>query len=229
MDVFSVCSDWKLWVFFPPTSRNLSLLEANVKYTKRLHRLHDTLEGGQFAIVGQDEACYIPAGYLHATYSWKSSCTVGCSWSSAEALPAAVDVLVAELRPRGEVRVATQQDLYFFLRSLVQAFYREMVKECKDAMQKVCWRKLNGMGKQGALLGSGWGLKAGSSNEDISSLVHSVKEAVDDSGLPQEFWQCDKAECGSVLHHISQEVKRTRGQEVKKTGGQGVKRKRGGQ
>ena len=203
MDVFSVCSNWKLWVFFPPTSHNLSLLERNVKYTKRLHRLHDALEGGQFAIVGRDEACYIPAGYLHATYSWKNSCTVGCSWSSAEALAAAVDVLVAELRPRGEVRVATQEDLYFFLRSLDQAFHCKMFEKCKDAMQKVCCRKLNVLGKHGPLLGPGWGLKAGPSKKVISSLVHSVREAVDDSGQPQEFWQCDEAECGSVVHHIS--------------------------
>jgi hypothetical protein len=54
-------------------------------------------------IVGGDEACYILAGYLHATYSLKSSCTVGCSRSSAEALAAVVDILVAELRPTVEV------------------------------------------------------------------------------------------------------------------------------
>jgi len=77
-----------------------------------------------------------------------------------------------------------------------------MFKECKDAMQKVCWRKLDVMGKQGALLGSGWGLKAGSSKKSISSLVQCVREAVDGSSLPQEFWQCDEAECGLVVHHI---------------------------
>ncbi|KAI0570884.1 hypothetical protein Alg130_11068 [Pyrenophora tritici-repentis] len=92
MDVFSVCSDWKLWVFFV-MPHNLSLLERSVKYTKRLQRLHEKLEGVQYAIVGEDEASYIPAGYLHATYLLKSSCTVGSSWSSAEALAAAVDIV----------------------------------------------------------------------------------------------------------------------------------------
>ena len=101
-----MCSDWKLWVFFPPTDDNLLLLEGNVKYTKRLQRLHEKLGGGEYAIVGKDEACYIPAGYLHATYSLKSSCTVGCSWSSAKALAPVVNILVAELRPSAEVRVA---------------------------------------------------------------------------------------------------------------------------
>jgi hypothetical protein len=102
-----MCSDWKLWVFFPPTPHNLILLEHSVIYTKRLLHLHDKLQEGRYAIVSEAEACYIPAGYLHATYSLKSNCTVGSSWSSAEALTATVDILVAE------VRVGTQHDLYY--------------------------------------------------------------------------------------------------------------------
>ncbi|CAE7016073.1 hypothetical protein PTNB73_01359 [Pyrenophora teres f. teres] len=202
MDVFSVCSNWKLWMFFPSTSHNLSLLERNVKYTKRLQRLHEKLEGGQYAIVSEDEACYILAGYLHATYSLKSSCTVGSSWSSAEALAAAVDILVAELRPSAEVRVATQHDLYYFLRSLIQAFHCEMYETCRDAMQKVCWQKLNVLGKRGALLGPGWGLKAAASRRSISDLVQSVMEAVAGSARPEGFWLCDETGCESVVDHI---------------------------
>ena len=174
-----------------------------MSYTKRLHRLHDTLEGGQFAIVGADEACYIPAGYLHATYLLESSCTIGCSWSSAEALPAAVDILVAELRPGAEVRVATQQDLYYFLRSLVQAFTSQMYETCRDAMQKVCWQKLNVLNKRGALLGPGWGPKAApSSRKSIAELVQSVRKAVAGSGRLEGFWLRDEVECGSVVDHI---------------------------
>ena len=197
-----MCSDWKLWVFFPPTPHNLSLLEHSVKYTKRLLRLHDKLEEGRYAIVGEDEACYIPAGYLHATYSLKSSCTVGNSWSSAEALAAAVDMLVAELRPNAEVRVAMQHDLYYFLRSLVQAFHCEMYETCRDAMQEICWMKLNVLGKRGALLGPGWGLKATTSRKSIAALVQSVREAVVGSGRSEEFWLCNKGGCGSVIDHI---------------------------
>jgi hypothetical protein len=105
MDVFSVCTDRKLWVFFPPTQSNISLLESKSKPTRKLSCLQSQLEGGYYATVDEGEAIYVPAGYLHATYALEGSLTIGTTWSSAESPEAATSMLVAELFPYSNVPV----------------------------------------------------------------------------------------------------------------------------
>lgn len=69
-------------------------------------------------------------------------------------------------------------------------------------MQKVCWKKLDVVGKRGPLMGSGWGLTAATPKNSILDLVRYVKEAVAGSSRPRGFWLCNEAECGSVVDHI---------------------------
>jgi hypothetical protein len=193
----------KLWVFYPPTENNIKEYKKAAPYTARLHGIWKKLEGGLWAAVGDGEACYIPAGWLHATYSMDSSWTVGTTLSSAESLLAVVDILVTELQFGAEIRVTAQADLYFFLESLVQALIRGLYDDCREAMKKICPQRLQVEGKSGPLLGSSWNLKTGSSRAQIKTLVASVKEGISNSKCPEGFWRCDKPTCGLLLGHIS--------------------------
>ena len=123
MDVFSTSSDWKIWVFFPSTPHNLALLYQDGKCSRRIYRHYKELQGGHFIIAGPWQAVYIPACYLHATYSLASSITIGTTWYSAEGLEAVTTALVAELRPHAQVPVNRISDLQPFLSCLLQAFY----------------------------------------------------------------------------------------------------------
>jgi hypothetical protein len=201
MDVLSECTHWKLWVFFPPSPINLALLEQVATYTRRLQRIWSKLEHGSYALVAESEACFIPAGYLHATYSLESSFTVGTTWSSAESLSAAVDMLVKELRFGAEIRVATQADLCDFLRSLAQALQRKLYDDCREAMMKLCPHKLQIGGKSGPLLGQ---LKSGgkSIKRQVQTLIATVEEGIMSSDLAQVFWACEEPTCAQLLGHI---------------------------
>jgi hypothetical protein len=202
MDVFSICTDWKIWLLFPPTKINLSLMQQNENFGRKLLRLHQHLEGGSYAITRQGEGLYIPTGYLHATYALKNSFTVGPVGSSAEGLPAIADILVANLYSQPDKPVSAE-DVKCFLQSLVQAAYCSMYSECQSAMQKICSKKLNIADKQGPLLGPGWGLKCSKScQRSFERMCEIVEISVATSKMPKEFWLCDEPECGSVLHHI---------------------------
>jgi hypothetical protein len=68
-----------------------------------------------------------------------------------------------------------------------------MYEACKEAMLKICSKKLHVLGKHGALLGPGWGLKTVSFRKSITALVWSVREAAVGSSRPGGFWLCDEA------------------------------------
>jgi hypothetical protein len=202
MDVFSICTDWKIWLLFPPTKSNLSLMQKNGNFQSKLLRLHQDLEGGSYAITRQGEGLYLPTGYLHATYALESSFTIGTVGSSAEGLPATTDILVASLYPNHEAPVSAE-DVICFLQSLVQAFSWFQYTECQSAMQKICSKKLGITDKQGPLLGPGWGLKGSKSvRSTLESMYKIVRSCVVTSRMPEEFWLCNESECGPVLEHI---------------------------
>lgn len=202
VDVFSVCTDWKVWGFWPPSEHNTSLFETVSKGTNRLLHLYEKLQGGQCVLCGPLEGCYIPAGYFHSTYAFEGGATIGTSWSSAEALPAAMDMLVTELTPYAEIRVSTQNDVVYFLRSLVQAISRRGFEESKTAMQRICPEKMK-LDKPGPLLGPGWAL-AGAYTEN-RKLFKTIQSGVLASRYGAEFWSCDEQQCRkSVLAHISE-------------------------
>ncbi|KAF2022435.1 hypothetical protein EK21DRAFT_119817 [Setomelanomma holmii] len=171
-------------------------------YKRKLRELYDKLEGGRYALVEPSQGVYIPTGYLHGTFSLKGSCTIGTTWSSAEALPAVVSVLVTELHPDAEECVSSRDDLIYFLRSLLQALHRRMFEECKSALQKICWQKLRIRGKEGPLLGPGWSLKGAKTRGVLKETCDAIDIAVSASQQTEHFWTCETAGCKSVLGHI---------------------------
>jgi hypothetical protein len=202
MDNFSVCTDWKMWVFFPPSTRNLDLLHKAGKSAGKLHRYYKELEDGICAVLSPWQAIYVPAGYLHATYSPKGGMTIGTTWSSAEALANTVDGLVMELHPDAQVPVAFKTDLVYFTRCLVQAFHLRRYAECRSAMGQVCWKTLAILGEEGPLLGPGWGLGKGSGAAEINNHLAAIEAAIAASKRPESFWGCDLCGVVSVLEHI---------------------------
>ncbi|KAF2818050.1 hypothetical protein CC86DRAFT_414259 [Ophiobolus disseminans] len=201
MDVFSICTDWKLWVFFRPTDHNLALLRGSGKSTKNLFRHFKELRDGLWGIAEPWQSFYIPTGYLHATYSLKGSVTIGTMWSSAEALEAAGDALLAELRPNSQVTVTQRSDLIYFLRSLIQTFHILQYERCKAAMQRICWRRVDIAGREGPLFGPSWALQKGPQGE-LNKCFEALEGGIAASKLPPSFWTCEATDCGILLNHV---------------------------
>jgi hypothetical protein len=200
MDVFSVCTNWKIWLFFPPSNHNLAIMKSVGKYTKRLFCVFRKLQEGQCGIARPGQAFYIPTGWLHATYSIAGSMTIGTTWSSAEGLAAATIILIRELYPDAEVTIASQDEVIYFLRSLVQAFNCSMFEPCKSAMQQLCWKKLRIQGKEGPLLG---GLKGSKNSKSrLKSYYQAIREGVNGSRQSENFWECEENGCESVVDHL---------------------------
>jgi hypothetical protein len=202
MDNFSICTDWKIWAFFPPSKHNLNLLQNAGRSTGKLHRHFEELQDGSCAVLGPWQALYVPTGYLHATYSLKGGMTIGTTWSSAEALLSTTEGLVVELYPDAQVPVTCRSDVIYFIRCLVQAFNLRQYAACKSAMDQVCWKKLGILGKEGALFGPGWGLGRGPGNGEINSSLADIEAAIAASQCSAEFWSCDSCGVASVLEHI---------------------------
>jgi hypothetical protein len=219
MDVFSICTDWKMWVFFPSTTHNLEVFYSAGKSARKLFRHHEELRDGLFAVASPWDAIYIPAGYLHATYALKGSATIGTTWSSAEALECTVDALVAELYPNAQVPVSSRNDVVYFLRSLVQAFHLRTFATCKAAMQKLCWVKVGIVGRVGPLFGPNWGLNKGSMATEITGHLVEIGSAIAASRQSDGFWDCEEHGCGTLLGHIWTEEEMNKAR--KKKGGQG--------
>jgi hypothetical protein len=202
MDNFSICTDWKIWVFFPPSEHNLKLLQTAAKSTGKLYRHYEELQDGTCAVLGPWQAIYLPTGYLHATYSLKGSMTIGTTWSSAEALVSTTDGLVEELYPDAQVPVTCRSDVVYFIRCLVQAFHLRQYAACRSAMGQICWKNLGIHGKEGPLFGPGWGLGKVPGVGDINSGLATIEAAIAASQCSVEFWACGSCGVASVLEHI---------------------------
>jgi hypothetical protein len=202
MDVFSICTGWKIWIFFPPSSHNLSLMNDHGKRTKRLFCLYEKLQGGNCAITGPGEGVYIPTGYFHATYAYEYGCTIGTTWSSVQGLAATTDILLTELYPNAEVPVLEYRDVVYFLQSLLQACYSNKFAECKSAMQRICWQELEIADKKGSLLRD-WGLLG--PKKSTKELWNEIRKSCLSSKQEKDFWACQYG-CSSVLEHISMEI-----------------------
>ncbi|KAF2438399.1 hypothetical protein P171DRAFT_477297 [Karstenula rhodostoma CBS 690.94] len=143
LHVWTVCDAPKLWVFWPPTDRNLKHFCARRSSAKILSQLWDKLEGGQYALTMGGEGMYIPPRWLHATYSIESSVPTGFTFSSAESLEAATCTMQQDLDRRNpgghpDIEVVT------WLQSLklaVEVDSREGHQACFDSIQKFCYKK----------------------------------------------------------------------------------------
>jgi len=69
-------------------------------------------------------------------------------------------------------------------------------------MGQVCWKTLAILGKEGALLGPGWGLGKGSGAAEINNHLATIEAAIAASKRPKDFWSCDLCGVVSVLEHI---------------------------
>ncbi len=56
----------KLWLLFPPTTLNLTLMKEAEGQRAKLQRIGKSLEGGIVATTNSDQAIYLPAGCIHA-------------------------------------------------------------------------------------------------------------------------------------------------------------------
>ncbi|KAL2073108.1 hypothetical protein VTL71DRAFT_10432 [Oculimacula yallundae] len=59
----------KLWIMFPPTRKNLHLMQVADGQRSKLARIGKDLEGGVVLAVDSSQALYIPAGCLHAVFT----------------------------------------------------------------------------------------------------------------------------------------------------------------
>lgn len=59
----------KIWLLFPGTTRNLSLMKGEDGLQAKLARIGGLLEGGAIVRTTSSDALYIPAGCIHAVFT----------------------------------------------------------------------------------------------------------------------------------------------------------------
>lgn len=77
-----------MWLLFPPTLRNLSVLAQDLEQSDKLLTLASKLEGGVVLTLQSNEALYFPPGTLHAVFTIQGGFLVGSQfWSRESVIP----------------------------------------------------------------------------------------------------------------------------------------------
>ncbi|KAF2123576.1 hypothetical protein P153DRAFT_391413 [Dothidotthia symphoricarpi CBS 119687] len=213
LDVLSICTDWKMWVFFPTTPSNMNLFRREqMSKSFKLNKLRHDLEHGQYAITAEHDSIYIPTGWLHATYALRNSLTIGTVWSSAEGLANTTDRLIAELNPPevAEFVISSLSELRPFLECLKQAFQHKMFAECRSALQRICFHTRVEQRLRVPLFSLRFENSRKKDNkkiiEEFDKYFECFRVSINHSGESEEYWKCtvDECHCG-LLGHVKEE------------------------
>lgn len=74
----------KVWILFPPTAKNLSLLAQDLEQSGKLSTLASKLENSVILTLQLNEALYFPPGALHAVFTVQGGYLVGLQFWSRE-------------------------------------------------------------------------------------------------------------------------------------------------
>lgn len=72
----------KLWLVFPPTAKNLTLLKCAEGQKAKLQRIGQKLEGGLVFTTNSEEAIYLPAGCIHAVITTKGGFLIAVDFTT---------------------------------------------------------------------------------------------------------------------------------------------------
>jgi hypothetical protein len=118
---------------------NITHFSALHGHSEKLSKLHDKLEGGTYAVVFDQEAIFMPPGYIHATYALSNSIIIGTQWSSAEGLSTATLITTHDMRSGSTQEL---QQIVPFVLSLTLALEKGEYEECCVALQAMCEKRL---------------------------------------------------------------------------------------
>jgi hypothetical protein len=186
----------KIWLLYPPTQCNLSLMKRADGQHGKLARIGHLLEGGIIVRTSSADAIYIPAGCMHAVFTLHGGflvaldCTTSKSiWAFAQYLQHGLDVSL-DVEGRREC-------LFFFLESLEVALHNSLT--APDAVR--AWLSIENRLRTIAQRDAEWKAAAkevwGSWDGDVPLHCldcHCISsEAIDKSHLEQAhlFWLTD--------------------------------------
>lgn len=116
----------KLWILYPPTDHNL---EAFYKYdgeNGKFIQLADKLEEGKYTTTTNGQIMYLPAGWLHLTYTLEGGILHGINWVASDDLDIALKVflLESEIDPDSGIRLGTKTVVDAFVSAFEAPKYR---------------------------------------------------------------------------------------------------------